>query len=245
MTTNTAETFRALHQSGIFAMPNPWDRGSARTLESMDFKALATTSAGFGRTIGKDDYGISRDELVQHVAELTDVVTVPLNVDSEQLFPNAAGGIAETVRLLAEAGAAGCSIEDFNPQRSAIDPIESATAAVAEAVAACGEHDVVLTARAENHLYGAGDLDDTIERLVAYRDAGAEVVYAPGLTDEADIARVVNETGIAVNVLAMPKGPSLDVLGSIGVRRVSSGSGLHSAAHKALREAAAAFAGGA
>lgn len=248
MTNNTAEVFRALHAEGIFAMPNPWDRGTARTLETMGFHAVATTSAGFGRAIGKDDYAITRDELVHHVGELTSVLTIPLNVDSEQLFPSEPGGIAETVRLLADAGAAGCSIEDFDPSRSTITSIDEATAAVAEAAAACARHDLVLTARAENHLYdatvnGGAGLDDTIERLVAYRDAGAEVVYAPGLTEEADIARVVDEAGIAVNVLAMPTAPSLDALGTLGVRRVSSGSGLHHAATRALKEAAAAFAG--
>ncbi len=243
MTNATTDTFRALHAEGIFAMPNPWDRGTARTLEAMGFKAVATTSAGFGRAIGKDDYAISRDELVDHVADLTSVLTIPLNVDSEQLFPNDDGGIAETVRLLADAGAAGCSIEDFDPARSAIDPIDVATGRVAEAVAACAEHDLVLTARAENHLHGAGGLDDTIERLVAYRDAGAEVVYAPGLSDEADIERVVTETGIAVNVLAMPNTPSLDALGSLGVRRMSAGSGLYIAAQRAFKDAATAFAG--
>lgn len=247
MTNSPAETFRALHASGCFAMPNPWDAGSAKVLEEMGFDAVASTSAGFGRAIGKDDYLISRDELVAHVANLTDVLTIPLNVDSEQLFPDDPGGIAETVRLLADAGAAGCSIEDFHPGRQSIDSIEAATSAVSQAVSACAEHNLVLTARAENHLHtanpSAGDLDDTIERLVAYRDAGAEVLYAPGLTEEADIVRVVNETGMPINALPMPGGPGFTELASFGVRRVSAGSGLYSAVTKALRSAATSFAG--
>ena len=104
------DTFRTLHQQGTFVMPNPWDRGSARILQDLGFKALATTSAGFARSIGKNDQQITRDELVTHVAELTAVLEIPLNIDSERLFPDDPGGITETVRLLAEAGASGCSI---------------------------------------------------------------------------------------------------------------------------------------
>src|SRR4051794_12525992 len=114
------DTFRALHTEGLFVMPNPWDRGSARILQEVGFRALATTSAGFARSIGKNDQQVTRDELVAHVAELTSVLDIPLNVDSERLFPDDAGGITETVRLLAEAGAAGCSIEDFRPSTRSI-----------------------------------------------------------------------------------------------------------------------------
>src|SRR5689334_17540648 len=171
------DTFRTLHEHGCFVMPNPWDRGSARILQDLGFKALATTSAGFARSIGKDDQQVTRDELVTHVAELTGILDVPLNVDSERLFPDDPGGITETVRLLADAGAAGCSIEDFRPATRSIVPVDEASAAVAEAAAACAEHGLVLTARCENLLYAAGDLDDTVARLTAYREAGAEVVY--------------------------------------------------------------------
>ena len=236
-----ADRFRTLHEAGLFVMPNPWDRGSARILEELGFVALATTSAGHGRSLGKNDQQVTRDELVAHVAELTDQVDVPLNVDSERLFPDDEGGIAETVRLLAEAGAAGCSIEDYDPGRGAIVPVDEAASAVGTAAEACRAHGVVLTARAEHLLYGGHDLDDVVARLSAYRDAGAEVVYAPGLTAEADIARVVAEVGGPVNVLALPGTPSIERLAELGVRRISTGSGLHHVAYQALSKAASAL----
>lgn len=232
------EAFRQLHGSGLFVMPNPWDRGSARLLEEKGFPALATTSAGFGRAIGKDDQEVSRDELVAHVADLTSFIGVPLNVDSERLFPDDPGGIAETARLLAAAGAAGVSIEDYNPATKSIDPIAAAVEAVAEAVAACDTHNLVLTARAENHLYGQVDLDDTVARLIAFRDAGAEVLYAPGLADLDEIELLVASVEHPVNVLAWPSGPSVDQLRSVGVRRVSIGGAMYNAAAATLSAAA-------
>lgn len=237
--TDMTDRFRALHQSGTFILPNPWDRGSARTLTEMGFPALATTSAGFGRVMGKDDQEITRDELLAHVADLTAFITLPLNVDSERLFPQEPGGITRCVQLLAAAGAAGCSIEDYDPTTQSIDAIGPATEAVAEAAEACRAHGIVLTARAEQHLYVTALLDDTIERLIAYRDAGAEVLYAPGLIDSAEISRVVTEVGAPINVLAMPNGPSVAELAELGVRRISSGSALYNAADAAFRSAAA------
>jgi 2-methylisocitrate lyase-like PEP mutase family enzyme len=235
------DRFRTLHEAGLFVMPNPWDRGSARILEELGFVALATTSAGLGRSLGKDDQQVTRDELVAHAAALTDQVSVPLNVDSERLFPDDPGGVAETVRLLAAAGAAGCSIEDYDPGRGAVVSVDEAAAAVGLAAAACREHGVVLTARAEHLLYGTGDLDEVVTRLVAYRDAGAEVVYAPGLVAEADIARVVTEVGGPVNVLALPGTPPIERLAELGVRRISTGGALHHVASKALTTAASAL----
>jgi 2-methylisocitrate lyase-like PEP mutase family enzyme len=235
------DTFRALHREGTFVMPNPWDRGSARILADLGCKALATTSAGFARSIGKNDQQVTRDELVAHVAELTSVLEIPLNVDGERLFPDDPGGIAETVRRLAQAGAAGCSIEDYRPATTSILPVDEAAAAVAEAAAACAEHGLVLTARCENLLYGAGDLDDTIARLVAYREAGAEVVYPPGLVEAADITRVVTEVGAPVNVLAFPGSPPIDQLAELGVRRVSTGGALQGNAYRAMRHDAEAL----
>jgi 2-methylisocitrate lyase-like PEP mutase family enzyme len=232
------ETFSRLHEAGIFVMPNPWDRGSALVLEEMGFPALATTSAGLGRSLGKDDQQVTRDELVRHVAELTGVLSIPLNVDAERLYPDEPGGIAESVRLLVEAGAAGCSIEDFSPSERSIDGLGSATEAVATAAVACQASGLVLTARAENHLYGIDDLDDTIARLISYRDAGAGVVYAPGLVDAADIEKVVREVGVPVNVLAHPFGPTVGELGDLGVRRVSTGSALFNATWRTLRASA-------
>ena len=230
MTGDRRESFRALHSGGIFVMPNPWDVGSAKLLASMGFEALATTSAGLAWSLGKLDMQVTREELVAHVARLTQATPLPLNVDSERCFPDEPGGVAETVRLLADAGAAGCSIEDFDPATGEIDPVDVA----AERVAIAAQGSLVLTARAENHLHGVDDLDDTIGRLKAYRDAGADVVYAPGLAELASISRVVDEVGIPVNVLALPGGPSVSELGSAGVRRVSTGGALARTAYGAL-----------
>jgi 2-methylisocitrate lyase-like PEP mutase family enzyme len=229
--------FRALHRrEQLLVMPNPWDAGSARLLEAAGFEALATTSAGFAWSQGKLDGAVSRDELVAHVAALAAATQVPLNVDSERCYPDEPGGVAETVRLLAAAGAAGCSVEDYNPALAGMDEIGVAAARVAEAAAAAREFPdpLVITGRAENHIHGVDDLDDTIARLLAYRDAGAEVVYAPGLTDLEQIAAVVAAVGVPVNVLALPDAPALGELESAGVRRVSTGSLLTGAAYGAL-----------
>src|SRR5580765_8797450 len=190
-------------------MPNPWDAGSARLLEYAGFEALATTSAGFAWSLGRVDQTVSRDELVAHVATLAAATDLPLNVDSERCYPDAPGGVTRTVELLAEAGAAGFSIEDFNPETGSMDDAAAAADRVAEAMEASGKQDepMVLTGRAENHIRGVDDLDDTINRLVAYRDAGADVVYAPGLTDLDQIARVVEAVQIPLNVLALPSTP--------------------------------------
>jgi 2-methylisocitrate lyase-like PEP mutase family enzyme len=234
--------FAELHAADeLFVLPNPWDVGSARLLEAMGFPALATTSAGLANSMGRNDQQVTRDELVAHVAELVEATTIPVHVDSEACYPGEPGGISETVRLLAEAGAAGCSIEDFDPaEGTTILPPEVAVARVAEAAAAAHAPatPMVLTARAENHLYGLGDLDDTIARLVAYRDAGADVVYAPGLSDVDDIARVVEEVGLPVNVLALPSAPPLGTLAAAGVRRISTGSLLTLVAYGAMARAA-------
>jgi 2-methylisocitrate lyase-like PEP mutase family enzyme len=232
------DRFRELHErEQLFLLPNPWDVGSAILLESLGFEALATTSAGFALAIGKRDQTVTRDELVEHVGELAAATSLPLNVDSERLYPDDPGGLAETVRLLADAGAAGCSIEDYDPSADRIEDVGVAAERVGVAAeAACGR--LVLTARAENHLYGAGDLDDTIARLVAYRDAGADCVYAPGLTDLDQIRRVVEAAGVPVNMLALRTGPGVGELASVGVRRVSTGSGLARAAYGAFVSAA-------
>jgi 2-methylisocitrate lyase-like PEP mutase family enzyme len=229
--------FRALHAGEqLFVMPNPWDVGSARLLASLGFEALATTSAGFAWSLGKLDQRVSREELVAHVATLATTTSLPLNVDSERCYPDDPGGVAETVALLADAGAAGCSIEDYNPTTGGMDDVALAAERVGEAAEAAHRlaDPMVLTARAENHIRGVDDLKDTIVRLVAYRDAGADVVYAPGLVDIDQIATVVDAVGIPVNVLARPNGPSISELTSVGVRRVSTGSALAAAAYGAL-----------
>ncbi len=229
--------FRALHASeGIFVMPNPWDIGSAKILEALGFEALATTSAGFALTLGRRDQQVSRDELVAHVQAIAAVVEVPLSVDSERLFAPDPAGVAETVMMLAAAGAAGCSIEDYDPATDSIDDVGTATERVAAAAEAAhqGDDPMVLTARCENHLHGIDDLDDTIARLVAYSDAGADVLYAPGLTDAGQIRSVVDAVGKPVNVLGLVGAPSVPELGKLGVRRVSTGSLLANSAYGAM-----------
>jgi 2-methylisocitrate lyase-like PEP mutase family enzyme len=244
MTTSAGERrsrFRELHaREELFVMPNPWDAGSARLLERLGFEALATTSAGFAWSLGKLDQRVTRGELVAHVAELTAAVSVPLNVDSERCYPDDPGGIATTVGLLAGAGASGFSIEDFDPALGRITELDVAVEHVALAVEANRRLDepMVLTARAENHIRGVDDLADTIARLSAYRDAGADVVYAPGLTELHQISAVVATVGIPLNVLALPSAPPLAELASAGVRRVSTGSLLTGAAYGALVAAA-------
>jgi 2-methylisocitrate lyase-like PEP mutase family enzyme len=228
--------FRALHErERLFVMPNPWDVGSARLLESCGFQALATTSAGFAWSLGKLDQQVTRGELIAHVASLSGATSLPLNVDSERCYPDDPGGVAETVRLLAEAGAAGCSIEDYDPV-AGIDDVAVAAERVAAAAEAAHRlaEPAVLTARAENHIRGVDDLDDTIARLVAYRDAGADVVYAPGLVALDQIEAVVDAVGVPVNVLALPSSPTVAELASVGVRRVSTGGALARAAYGAM-----------
>ncbi len=237
MTTST-DRFRSLHTAGTFVMPNPYDLGSARLLAALGFTALASTSAGFAATLGRLDMMVGRDEVLAHVGPLAAATDLPLNVDSERCYADDLAGVTETVELLAEAGAAGCSIEDWNPMTNSIDPIDVAVARVGAAVAGAADTGVVLTARCENHLHGITDLDDTIARLQAYVAAGAEVVYAPGLVDLDQIATVVNAVGVSVNVLILPGGPSVDQLASVGVRRVSTGSLLSRISHGAMVAAA-------
>ena len=237
-TDDVRRRFRALHESGTFVLPNPWDVGSARILEHLGFVALATTSSGFAATLGREDQQVTRDELVAHVAAVTAAIDLPLNIDAERCFADDTAGIADTVDMLAAAGAAGISIEDWNPATGGIDAIGVATERVAAAAEACRRHGIVLTGRAENHLHRAGDLDDTIARLRAYVAAGAGCAYAPGLVALDDIARVVREAGAPINVLAFRRGPSVPELASVGVRRVSTGGALAWAAYGGLVSAA-------
>jgi 2-methylisocitrate lyase-like PEP mutase family enzyme len=230
--------FRELHAAGTFVIPNPWDVPSARLLEQLGFAALATTSSGFAASLGRADQRVTRDELVGHVATLTAAVRVPVSVDAERGYADDPDGVAETVRMLAEAGASGVSIEDYDPAAGRIEPVEVAVARIEAAAAVCDRYGMVLTGRAENHLYGVTELADTIGRLVAYRDAGATCLYAPGLADLGDIARLVDEVAAPVNVLALREGPSVPQLAGVGVRRVSTGGSLAWAAYGALVSAA-------
>ena len=219
-------------------MPNPWDVGSARLLAGAGFDALATTSAGFAWSIGRDDGEVTRDELIEHVTVIAAATDLPLNVDSERCFADDGdlGGVAETVALLHDAGAAGCSIEDWNGPAGQIDPIEAATERVAAAVAGAraGGDPLVLTARCENLIRGVDDLDDTITRLLAYAGAGADCLYAPGLRTVEQIRAVVDAVDLPLNVLALPGGPTVAEIGEAGGRRVSIGGSLASTAYGAM-----------
>ena len=232
----TTERFRQLHADGFFVMPNALDLGSARRLENLGFEAIATTSSGHAWSMGKQDQQITFDELCEHVEVMCAAVDIPVSVDSERLFADTPDGIAENVATLASLGAAGVSIEDYDPSRKAIEGIDDATERVAAAVDAARTHGLVVTARAENHLYGAGDLDDTVHRLLAYARAGAEVVYAPFLVELADIARVVDGVDVAVNVLLLPGVPPPVTLADLGVRRGSTGGSLANAAYATMEK---------
>ncbi len=227
------QRFAELHREGLFVMPNAWDAGSARILASMGFPATATTSSGFAATLGRHDQQVTLDELLAHVGALVRAVDIPVSVDAEHCFADDADGVAVTVARIAEEGAAGVSIEDYDPAIGVM-PVDEATARVAAAAEAAAATGMVLTARAENHLYGAGDLDDTIDRLRRYRSAGAGVLYAPGLAALADITRLVAAVGAPVNVLLLRGGPSVPELGEAGVRRVSTGGALAFTAYGAL-----------
>jgi 2-methylisocitrate lyase-like PEP mutase family enzyme len=219
-----AAAFRDLHRPGQpLLMPNPWDAGSARVLVSLGYAALATTSSGFAATLGRLDGTVSRDEALAHAAVVSAATPVPVSADLENMFADDPGGVAETVRRAAVTGLAGCSIEDFSG--SDIYDIGLAAervAAAAEAVRA-GPVPLVLTARAENFLRGRLSLADTIARLRRYAEAGADVLYAPGLTRPQDIRAVVTEVGRPVNVLAVPGAPDIAELARLGVARVSVG----------------------
>jgi 2-methylisocitrate lyase-like PEP mutase family enzyme len=230
------DSFRALHTRGTFVIPNAWDVGSARVLQACGASAIATTSSGFAASLGRGDQHITRDELLAHVAALTAAVDIPVSVDAEFLYADDLPGLRETVGGLVDAGAAGFSIEDYDPAAGTIIDAERAAERVAAAVQAAAG--LVVTARAENPLYGVGDLDDTIRRLQLFRDAGADVLYAPGLVDVGDIATVVDAVDRPVNVLLLPDGPTVPDLAGVGVRRVSVGGGLAWAAYGALATAA-------
>ena len=230
--TQMRRRFRELHAGGLFVVPNPWDVGSAVRLAE-HFEALATTSSGLAWSLGKQDGEVTRDELITHVAALTASVGVPVSVDAERGFADDASGVADTVARLAAVGAAGCSIEDYDPATDAIDELDVAVERVAAAVEEAGRHGMVLTARCDNHFHGIDDFDDTLARLTAYRDAGAEVLYAPGIRTAEQILEVV-ALGRPVNVLARPGVPTVAELAEHGVRRVSTGGALARAAYDTL-----------
>jgi 2-methylisocitrate lyase-like PEP mutase family enzyme len=237
-----ARQFLVLHRGEQpLLLPNPWDRGSAVLLVSMGFHALATTSSGFAATLGRPDGRVTRDEAVEHAAGIVQATDLPVTADLESGFADEPAGVAETVGLATAAGLAGCSIEDFTGDPD--DPIYDAGLAADRVEAAAeaahrGPVHLVLTARAENYLHDRPDLADTIARLQAYQEAGADVLYAPGLTDLDDIRRVVSSLDRPVNVLARPGVPAVAELAAVGVARISVGGGFAFAALGAVLEAA-------
>lgn len=227
--------FRALHQQGCFVIPNPWDTGSARFLEGLGFKALATTSSGFAWSQGHADGAMSREHILAHLRELVEASDLPVNADFENGFAADARGVAESVSLAVEMGVAGLSIEDSTG--NAADPLFPVDVAVErlraarKAIDASGA-DVLLVGRAENFFVGRPDLDDAIARLKAYANAGADCLYAPGIKTREQIAAVVAAAeGKPVNLLVgAPSELTMKDIAELGVRRVSVGGGLARAA---------------
>lgn len=237
-----AQRFLALHSAETpLLIPNPWSPGSARVLASMGFHALATTSSGYAASLGRFDGQVTRDEALAYAAEIVRATDLPVSADLEKGFGETPDAVAETYRLAAEAGLAGASIEDSTEDAdSPIRDIDAAAERVRAAAEAfhSGPAHLVLTGRAENYLYGHEDLADTIRRLQAYQEAGADVLYAPGLTELGDIRSVVESVDRPVNVLAMTDTPTVAELGAIGVARISVGGAFAFAAFGALADAA-------
>jgi 2-methylisocitrate lyase-like PEP mutase family enzyme len=237
-----AQRFLQLHHGpGPLLIPNPWDAGSARLLEWLGFAALATTSSGFAATLGRLDGSVTREEALAHAAAISAAATVPVSADLENGFADSPEGVAETVRRATATGLAGCSIEDATGRDG--DPVYDRALAVDRVAAAAeaahaGPGRLVLTARAENYLHGRPDLADTIARLQAYADAGADVLYAPGLTSLADVREVVGSVDRPLNVLTLPSGPTVAELAEAGVSRISVGGAFAYVALSALVEAA-------
>ena len=242
--TEKGRAFRALHErDSAFIIPNPWDVGTARLLAELRFEALATTSAGYAFSVGKQDSTIGREETIAHVVAIVSATDLPVSADLENGFGDAPEIVAETIKLAAEAGLVGGSLEDVSGRVDcrqyeiglAVDRVRAAAEVVRDL-----PFRFTLTARAENYLAGRPDLKDTIARLQAYQAAGADVLYAPGLTSKDDIATVVSSVDRPVNVVMGLQGIqlSLSQLSAIGVKRVSVGSALSRAALGAFLRAA-------
>ncbi len=232
-----AQRFAEMHQRPeILVLPNPWDIGSARLLDHMGFEALATTSAGFAHAQGRPDGGIGRDAALDHARKIAASTTLPVSADLENCFADDPEGVAATMAIAAGTGIVGCSVEDAtgNPDSPIYDfalAVERVEAAVE--VASRAGFPFTLTARSENFLHGHPDVGDTIARLVAFEEAGADVVYAPGIDDAAILKRIIDAVSVPVNVLAMAPF-TVSSLEELGVARVSVGSGLSRAAFSAF-----------
>ena len=237
-----AARFQELHHGyGPLLLPNPWDQGSARVFAALGFVALATTSSGYAATLGRLDGSVTRDEALAHVASIVGATSLPVSADLENGFADEPADVAATIALAAVVGLAGCSVEDYTGRPD--NPIYAAGLA-AERVAAAAEAAhrgparLVLTARAENYLHRRHDLADTIARLQSFQAAGADVLYAPGLSEIDDIRQVVTSVDLPVNVLASPGGPSVPELTAVGVKRVSVGGAFNLVALGAVANAA-------
>jgi 2-methylisocitrate lyase-like PEP mutase family enzyme len=236
-----AETFRELHAGEPFVIPNPWDAGSARVLEALGFRALATTSSGFAFTLGRRDGGAGLDDVAEHTASLTSVTDLPVSVDLENGYGADPEHAAAAIARIAEAGAVGGSIEDFDRDGGLYDRVHAAERVAAAVETAHGlGFPFTLTARAENHIRGNPDLDDTIARLLAFEEVGADVLYAPGLRSVEEIRAVCEAVSRPVNVLAIPDLPLPEIFGA-GAQRVSVGGGLTWVAVGAMAAAATAI----
>lgn len=242
-TAHKRAAFRKLHESGCFVIPNPWDAGSARMLQHLGFKALASTSAGFAWSQGRADYQVTRDMVLSHLRDLVAATDLPVNADFENAFADDPAGVAANVLLAEQIGVAGLSMEDSTPgKESALYDFDLAVARVAAAAKALAGTGVVLTARCEAFLWGVTDLTEVIRRLKAYSDAGADCLYAPGLRDVETIKAVVQAVAPKpVNILT--PGFSVAELEGLGVRRISVGGNLARAAWGGFLEAAKEIAG--
>ncbi len=232
--------FRELHDSK-FIIPNPWDAGSARLLASLGFEALATTSSGHAASLGRLDGEVTRDEAIEHARAISNATPLPVSADLENGFGDTPSAVEKTVAQASAAGLAGCSIEDFGGETDpaiydrglAVDRVRAAVdASRRDAVP------LVLTARAENYVRGRPELADTIARLQAFQEAGADVLYAPGLSDLGEIKTLVTAVDRPVNVLILPGGPNVGDLFEAGATRISVGSALNLTANAAVVEAA-------
>lgn len=236
--------FRELHQHGHFVLPNPWDLGGLRRLEKLGAKAIATTSAGFAHSLGREDFQITLDEALAHIAYLSNATDLPVNVDFEAGFADDPDQVGVNVKLAVAAGAAGLSVEDrkgkgLYPMSLAIERIQAAR----EAINSTGQ-DALLVGRCEGLLPVTISVDETIARIVAYAHAGADVLYAPGIQDPAAIKTLIQAVAPKpVNVLLL-RGLRVDELAALGVRRMSTGSGLARAAWAGFDAAAAAVMNG-
>lgn len=226
------KVFRQLHQGpGAFIIPNPWDIGTARILAAMGFKALATTSAGMAFSLGVKEGNVGRDQVITHCRSLVEATDLPVSADLEKGFGDSPESAAETIRVAFNIGLAGCSLEDHtgNANHPLYD-FQLAVERIQAAAEACKAlpRDFVLTARCENFLWGKPDLDDTIRRLQAFENAGADVLYAPGLKDLETIRIICQSLTKPVNVIAGIPGTTFNVmqLAEAGVRRISVGSAL-------------------